>query len=346
MRILIVQTGFIGDIILTTPLLAALAQRYPGAELSLLTTPVGCQLFGSNPLLTEVVPFDKRSTESGLFGLFAKAKSLRERNYDIVFSLHKSYRTAALLFLARIPKRYGFKTASASFLYSKTCERLTGSHEVLRNGSILRCVGDELTAEEAEMTLAVSEEAHSVAATMIERFSGKRFVAMAPGSVWATKRWPAQHFAELAEHVSKAGFQVVLIGGPGDVEVADEVESKCASTLTNLVAKTSLEESAALIARSAAVVCNDSGPLHMASAMKTPVLVFFCATVPEFGFGPWKTNSRILGVEGLTCRPCGRHGKQYCPTSTHACQLKLLPEQAMRAFDDLLTEADKQIGYC
>lgn len=346
MKILLVQTGFLGDLVLSTPVIANIKALYPKAELTVLTTPLAADLVRSHPAVSQVLTFDKRKSQKGLAGLFDMQKRIRREKFAIVFSLHKSYRTALLLFLAGIPKRYGFKEAAASFIYSKTAKRSDQAHDVLRNLAIFRCIGKEPEELLQEMKIALPADAIAKAESLLATKNAKPLVGIAPGSVWATKRWTSEGFSVLAKALASQGFQVVLIGGPDDAEIASEVESSAALPLVNLIGKTSLIESAAVIAKLDLLVCNDSAPLHLASASKTPVVAIFCATVPEFGYGPWGTEAEVLGVSGLSCRPCGRHGGNICPTGTKACQIQLLPETVIAATNRLYERVRRIASAC
>ena len=187
------------------------------------------------------------------------------------------------------------------------------------------------------MSLPVLDETAAEAKELLSGVSS-RAIAVAPGSVWATKRWTVEGFASVSEAFLQQGFSVVLIGGPDDVEAGKKIESLLSTRdgLINLIGRCSLPVSAAVIDRMDLLVSNDSAPLHIASATNTPVVALFCATVPEFGFGPWQVDSSVLGVENLSCRPCGRHGGMTCPTGTHACQRELKAEQVIVAAEELL----------
>ena len=166
-------------------------------------------------------------------------------------------------------------------------------------------------------------------------------LGVAPGSVWATKRWTSKGFAEVIESFHNEGYAVVLIGGPGDREVGKEIEELCGISLRNLIGEVSLLVSAAIVSKLRLLVTNDSAPLHLASATGTPVVAVFCATVPEFGYGPWQVPSETVGVSGLSCRPCGRHGGNICPTGTHACQLELSSAMVIDAAKKVLARAEQ-----
>lgn len=344
MNLLLVQTGFLGDVVLSTPVIGELQEQYPDASLTVLTTPAAVGLIRHHPFVQEVISFDKRGSQGGLTGLWSLSRELRQRKFAKVFSLHKSYRTAALLRLAGIPERFGFEEASASYLYTKTVPRSDLSHEVLRNLAILRAVGFDPVESSRKMEVHIPTEVRTEARSLLG--DDGPWIGMSPGSVWATKQWTPEGFAATADHFHSNGYRIVLLGGPDDLSAAAQVEKLSSAPFLNLVGKTSLLLSAAVIGQCSLMVTNDSSPLHMASALQVPVVAAFCATVPEFGFGPWQVASEVVGVDGLSCRPCGRHGGNTCPTGTHDCQRKLSAGMVIAAAERLLaaTQASMHDG--
>lgn len=335
MKILLIQTGFLGDTVLSTPVIANLARLYPDAEIFALTTPQGAELMSFHPNVKGVITFDKRRSDSGFSGLLNMKRRLASYQFDIAFSLHKSSRTALLLGLAGIPVRYGFREAALGWLYTKTAQRSDLKHDVLRNLAIFRVLGHEPENLTQDLSVNLSNDAIAEADKLL---SGIRnpLVGIAPGSVWATKRWTPEGFSKVAEMLSRESYSVVLIGGPDDREVGELVSKNSSVSLVNLIGKTSLLGSAAVIDRLQLLITNDSAPLHLASARKIPTVAIFCATVPEFGFCSWNVPHVNVGVIGLDCRPCGRHGGQTCPTGTHSCQKQLTAENVFLAARSLL----------
>ena len=327
MRILLIQTGFLGDVVLSTPVPTNLAALYPGATIDVLTTPAAAPLMKYHPAVSQVVPYDKRGKQAGARGLFRLARDIRSRRYDMVFSLHKSWRTALLVALSRIPNRYGFREAHGRLVYSKTAPRSDLKHDVLRNLAILRNVGKEPSQLEQRMIVEPGSEASDAA----ERLSlPAQFVALVPGSVWATKRWSAERFAEVATKLVAIGHPVVFLGGPDDAVLADSLVQKVAGSVS-LAGRISILETAAVIRKARGVITNDTALLHIASAAQRPTVAIFCATVPEFGFTPWMTEHEIVEVKELWCRPCGKHGGNTCPTGTLACQLGITSDSVVDA---------------
>lgn len=341
MKLLLVQSGFLGDVVLSTPLIGALTSIYPRADISVLTTPAAADLLRFDSRIRQVIVYDKRKSQRGLLGLFRMARLLKEEKFDAAFSLHKSFRTAALLALARIPQRFGFREASAWWLYTKTARRKDLPHEALRNLALLRTVGHNVDEFEQDLIIALSAEALAQAREGLGESSPMPLIGIAPGSVWATKRWTAEGFAECARLLVQQGCRIALIGGPSDTAIAQEVERLAGVSLLNFVGKTDLQVSAALISLLDCLITNDSAPLHLASAFKVPTVAVFCATVPEFGYGPWRTAAETVGVSGLSCRPCRRHGGQTCPTGTHACRREIRPETVSSSALRLLEQAQR-----
>jgi len=337
-----VQTGFIGDVILSSPVISALKKVYPDSEISLLTTPLASDLYKTHKDLKEVLVFDKRKTQKGIFGIFSMASELRAKSYDVVYSLHKSSRTSALLFLSGIKKRYAFKESKLNFLYSKVAPRSDLKHDALRNLAILRVHDLKPEDHACPMSLGQSASAKEKALDIISSLKGKKIVVIAPGSVWATKRLPVETFLETSLKCLDAGYGVVFIGGPDDKQLAEflvkgiEAKEGIQKNYVDAIGKCPLSTSAEIIRASDIVISNDSSPLHMASATGTPVVATFCATVPEQGFGPWMVPFKIVEVKNLYCRPCGRHGSNVCPTGTHACQKGIDSSDIFDAVGELL----------
>ena len=363
MKLLLVQTGFLGDVVLSTPVIAALKQVFPEAAISVLTSPQGERLFAGcsreYPYLDKIFAYDKRGSQRGLRGLREMSLRLAEENFDAAFSLHKSWRTALLLWWTGIARRFGFREAHGRFLYTATAPRSDLLHEVERNLAILRTVGHEPHEFPANMFLGIAPEQLAEADQWLARLgqnSGhKTIVGLAPGSVWKTKRWSESGFVELAEALVKSGKSVVILGGPEEVEIGrtisrryyskggdNESDKGLESLVLDLTGKISIVTSAAIISRCSVLVCNDSLPLHLGSAVGTPVVALFCSTVPEFGFGPWGVPSRVLGIPALSCRPCGRHGRAVCPLGTYDCVNMLNPQVVYEAVEELLMEESRK----
>ena len=320
---LVIQTAFLGDVVLSTPLLSALAERHGAVDV--VTTPLAAPLLETHPAVRQVFPYDKRGADRGWGGLRSLARRLREQAYAQAYLPHRSLRSAALAMLARIPARIGF-AGSWSFLYTEARPKPRTGHETERLLALANGAPGLYRPH-----LRPTSEDQQVADGLI---SGD-FVALAPGSIWGSKRWP--YYAELA---SKLAAAVVVVGGPDDAALGNEIVravegGQGRSRAVNACGRLTLRQSAALIGRATLLVTNDSAPLHLATAMGTPVVAVFGPTVTEFGFGPLRSGDVALGVEGLECRPCSPHGPPACPLGHHRCMRELTVSAVLAAIEEL-----------
>jgi len=335
-RILVVQTAYLGDIILTTPLLLGLKAAYPESHLALLTTPVGCSALTGLSELDELIAYDKNGSESGWRAFLRKVEEVRGKKFELALSAHRSYRSALLLALSGIPVLVGFEDASLSWIYHLRVKRRKEEHEVLRNLSLLEPVielpGNFEPRVKLPLPLDFSLDQFGI------RRDGRLLIGFAPGSAWPTKRWPAERYSELAEMLcSELDAQVVLLGDESDARVCAEVSEKSKAGLFNLAGRTSLPELFGVISSLDALVSNDSAPVHVASAFGVPAVVIFGPTSPKFGFGPWRNPSRVLEKE-LACRPCHHHGPRECPEVHFRCMKDISAGEVAEAVRQLVLE--------
>ena len=327
-RSLIIQTSFLGDTVLTTPLIARLAER---TQVDILVTPLSAPLLANNPAIHEVIVYDKRGTDRGFGGLVRLAGRLRRNGYAAAYHAQGSVRSAVLSLLARIEKRVGFVTSAGRRFYNTQVPYIENEHHAER---LLRLAGEGSSAGTPRPRLFPGDTERAAVDALLREAgwkAGEPLIAVAPGSVWATKRWP--FYAEMADQV--AG-RVVVIGSGADRELALQVAAAASGRVIDATGKLSLLASAELIARSAVIVTNDSAPLHLASAMGTPTVAIFGPTVPEFGFGPLASRSAVLGNDSLACRPCDRHGPQRCPLGHWRCMREITPRYVAMAVQELL----------
>jgi len=332
----VIQTSFLGDTILTTPLLVQLARRGP---VDVVTTPAAASLLKEHPVVRDVIVYDKRGAHSGLFGLTTLAARLRSARYDAAFLAQGSLRSAALAFLARVPERIGFATSAGSWLYTTKVAYRDDLHHAARLLLLSRPNGREPTAEETRPSLAPGEAERQLVDDLLRRAGvapGERLIALAPGSVWGTKRWP--YYPQLAAALADAG-RIVIVGGPDDASLGLEIR-RAVPDAVDATGALPLLGSAELIGRSAVMVTNDSSPLHLASAMRTPTVAIFGPTVPDFGFGPLAPSSVVVGHESLTCRPCHRHGPRRCPLTHFRCMRELTVELVAERARTLILSPD------
>lgn len=325
MATLVVQTSFLGDVILTTPLIAELAKR---SEVDVLTTPPGAQILANNPAIRNTLVYDKRDADSGVIGLLRTASRVRETGgYEAAYMAQGSLRSAMLALTAGIKERIGFDTSAGRALYTKRVKYEPARHHAERLWwlSMSDCA-DPPTAEQiAPRVFPGQDEQRAVDKLLADAGITDSYIALAPGSAWGTKRWP--FYPELAAMLSQR-FAIVAVGGNGDIPTGDTIVSQLpAGRGLNAAGRLSLLGSAEIIGRATAVVANDSAPQHLASAMGTRTVTIFGPTVPAFGFGPIAPGSTTAGVTGLDCRPCHKHGPARCPLGHWRCMRELSSRQ-------------------
>jgi len=335
---LVIQTSFLGDVILTTPLIAELATRGP---VDVLVTPLGATALTNNPDIRSVIRYDKRGTYGAAVGMWQTIKEMRSRRpYEAAYLAQGSFRSGLIAMTTGAKQRIGFASSTGRLLYTKQVAYRPDRHHAERLWSLaMSDCADPPTRDQIRPRLYPSdEERHRVDSLL--RQSGSiegPFVALAPGSAWGTKRWP--YYVELARRLAD-DFRIAIIGSNADLEMADQITTVLPpGAVINGVGTLPLLASAELIGRAQAIVTNDSAPQHLASAMGTPTLTIFGPTVPEFGFGPLAERSTVAGNNHLTCRPCDRHGPQRCPLGHWRCMRELTPDYVSSLLMEVLNPA-------
>lgn len=326
-KVLIVQTAFIGDVILVTPLIRLVKRYIPGAEIHFITIPSSQNVVETLPYLDRLWIFDKRGKDSGLINLVKYAIKLRKENFQLALVPHRSLRSAVLVFMAKIPRRIGFNRSMGSFLFTDKVIYPRHLHEVERNLFLLQPLSIAVSGKSPPDIYPDEDDRRVVerwlsAVGMNEK---KSFITIAPGSIWFTKRWPTKYWSQLAELLYEKDFPCVILGSDADKKFAAEIVSISRVKIFNSCGLFSLRQSAELIRRSSLLISNDSAPTHLGSAVKKPVLTIFGSTIPAFGFSPYSNGSRVAEVKNLECRPCTDHGKKKCPKKHFKCMWDLTP---------------------
>jgi heptosyltransferase-2 len=318
---LVIQTSFLGDVVLTTPLIARLAQS---GAVDVVTTPAAAALLTGNPDVRRVIPFDKRGAASGVGGLWRMARSIGPGRAGVAYCAQGSLRSAALAALGGFRERVGFDTSAGRLLYTRRITYRAEQHHAER---LLRlAVGNDAPVDPADLRPRLfpsTADRDAVDRLLVQAgATSERLIALAPGSIWATKRWGG--FPPLAAALRAHG-RVVIIGGPDDADLAAAIVNSTPDAI-DTTGSLSLLASAELIRRAAVLVTNDSLPQHLASAVGTRTLTIYGPTVPQFGFGPLAPASATVGHVSLTCRPCHPHGPAVCPLGHHLCMRDLAEE--------------------
>ena len=334
MNILIIQTAFIGDVVLSTPLVDKVKDAYPDGKITYVTTPVGASILRNNPNIEEIIEYDKRGEHKGIKGLFILGKRLKYQNFDLVICPHRYLRSTLLAWLTGCNTRLGYDNAAGKFLFTEKIHYSKDKHEVERLLSFVR--GNELKRYEIKLYPGKKEKKRIDEIWKANNVEDKKVIMIAPGSKWFTKKWPVEYFNVLIEKLStRSDIMMVLIGGRDEL-LLNIKETK---NMINLIGETSLLEVAEVARRSDIVLTNDSSPIHIASAFQnTHIIAIFGATVRELGFFPWSKNSQVIENIGLPCRPCGLHGGDKCPKGHFKCMLELKPEMVL---EKVLEKIDK-----
>lgn len=312
-KILIIQTAFIGDVILATPLIEQLAAHHPMAQIDFLLRKGNQGLLQGHPLLHRVIIWDKQSNKNT--HLLRILGQLRAERYDLVVNAQRYMSTGLLTAFSGAGITVGFEGNPLSRLFShRVPHRIgDGTHEVERNLALLEPLLGFKPALQRPRLYPSEQDVTSMARP-------RPYVTIAPNSVWFTKQWPWQKWTELIDALPQE-LDVILLGGPSDRPSCQQLAASCKRRDVQVMAgECSFLQSAALMQAARMNYVNDSAPLHMASAMNAPVCAVFLSTAPVLGFVPLSDRAYIFEhAEPLPCRPCGLHGHRSCPQGHFRC---------------------------
>jgi heptosyltransferase-2 len=328
-RILVIQTAFLGDVVLTTALFRELKRLFPAANLDCLVAPRGADILKGLPELDGILVHDKRRVS--LIDVKRVLGDVRRRGYGLVISPHRSPRSAVIARWSGAPKRVGYEDNALAFFYTDLVYRRAEIHEAARIIALAEPVGGSNGSIKPHLALTADEAWNAK-----ESLGDRPTVAVAPGSPWATKRWPPERYGELAARFVGDGYRVIILGESADKKVAGAVSDASGGLAVNLAGRTTVRQMAAFIAGAELLVANDSAPVHIAAAFDVPTVALFGPTVPEMGFRPLSKWGLSLGAEGLDCRPCSAHGGDKCPEGHFACMRGMDVESVYGACSELL----------
>ena len=316
MKILIIQTAFIGDVILATPIIEKLQKFFPNAKVDFLLRKGNQGLLENHPYITKVLVWDKKKSKQK--NLIKILQAVRNEKYDYVINLQRFFSTGFITAFSKGKKTIGFNKNPFSFLFTNSIKHKieNGVHEIERNLSLITEITDNKIVN--PRLYPSKEDLKSV-----ENYLSQPYICIAPISVWFTKQFPAEKWIELIDKIEQ---NIYLIGGSEDFEECENIIKNCQhNRVMNLCGRLSLLESAALIKNAEMNYVNDSAPMHLASAMDAPTTTIFCSTIPDLGFGPLASNSKVVETkENLNCRPCGLHGLKQCPEKHFKCANNIL----------------------
>lgn len=312
-RFLVIQTAFIGDVILATPVVSELKRIYPDSSIDVLVRKGNEALLANNLNINQVYTFNKK--EGKFKSLWSLIQIFRSKQYDEVINLHRFASSGLIAVGSKAKSVIGFDKNPLSIFYSKKIKHQigNGSHEVERN---LLCIQHHGAVAKKRPEVFPSPQDFEKVKSLQER----PYFCLAPASVWFTKQLPEHKWVELGQKLSQKGI-VYLVGGPSDKVLCERIKLAINHpNCQNIAGEFSFLQSAALFKGAQMNYVNDSGPLHFCSAMNAPTAAFFCSTTPDFGFGPLAEQAKTIeSKEDLSCKPCGLHGYKACPKSHFKC---------------------------
>lgn len=325
-RILIIQTAFLGDVILATALAETLHQEFPGAEIDFLVKKQHASPLNNHPFLKNILLFDRQKNKFS--EMLRLLKTIRSEKYDAIINVQRFFSSGFLTAFSGAKIRSGFSKNPMSCLYTYSSKHhLDNIHEIERNHQLISFAGIEKT---LMPKVYISDEDHHA----VEEYKKSPYICVAPASVWFTKQYPAEKWVEFLDSLPE-NINVYLLGSEADYTFCNKIlETTIHRNSVILCGKLNLIQSASLMKDAIMNYVNDSAPLHIASAMNAPVTAVFCSTVPGFGFGPLSNDSLVIETsEQLSCRPCGLHGHSSCPESHFKCAYtinnKILTDRTM-----------------
>lgn len=317
MKILVIQTAFIGDVILATSLLEELHRLFPVSQLDICVRKGNESLFDQHPFIHEVLTWNKK--EKKYLHLFRLSRKIRNSEYDLLINLQRFGASGFLTWRSKAKQRIGFDKNPFSFSFTKkvTHEIGNGLHETERNLKLIADFGAKAFVRPKLYPQAVHED-------KTKSWKSSKYICAAPSSVWFTKQLPEKKWVELFNKIP-ADTVIYLLGAKNDHDLCEAIRGATTHQHTvNLSGRLSFLESASLMRDATMNYVNDSAPLHIASSVNAPVTAFFCSTIPEFGFGPLSDDSSIIqSVTKPDCKPCGLHGYAKCPKGHFKCGLEI-----------------------
>jgi heptosyltransferase II len=336
--ILVIQTAFPGDAILTLPFIQELKRKRPEHLIDVLCIPSTIEIFEASPYVNSVIPFDKKGSQKSLFAFLRFIKQLRSNKYEIVYSPHHSLRSALIALNLSAKETYGFENSSLKFAFKKTVKYDPTAHEVKRN---LEFLGDDYGADKWKIIpeIIVSAESKNKVQQFFNENKIDKFITIAPGSVWETKKYPVEYFKQIIDHIINMKYKIILIGGIKDKILCEDLKKDNGDVVYSAAGDFSFIETIELLRRTCLLICNDSAPTHLGMCADIPVLTIYCSTVPQFGFYPYNKKSDYISFDDLICKPCGIHGFSKCPLDTFDCAKLLVPNLVIEKAEKLLANA-------
>jgi heptosyltransferase-2 len=321
-HILVIRLSSLGDILLTTPLLRALKNKFSGCEISFLCRKEYITSVENNPNITNCFSLETGINEEEI------SQKIQNFNFDLIIDLQNNYRSKGILKNIKVPLYKFKKPTIKKFLLVNFKLNLFKQYLSIPELYAKSIPGLELDNEGIELYPPDSYKSSLL--------PGEKYIGFIPGSKHFTKRWPDEYFTQLGKLLNKYGYTIVVFGGKDDSEICARIASQITKA-KNLCNDNDLYQIAVDMKRCSLIVGNDSGLMHAASSIFIPLIVLFGSSVEEFGFAPYKRESIVLQNDAVKCRPCSHFGKNECPKSHFKCMIDLTPNLVFEKIKKVLS---------
>jgi heptosyltransferase-2 len=333
-KILIIRLSSIGDIVLATPLVRVLRKKFQDSQIDFIVKKEFSELLRYNPHITNLIELD---TSKGFKELLRLKHQILKEKYDLIIDIHNNFRSVFLRTFSGAKVVKINKRVFKRFLLIKFKINLYKNAIPVAERYIETVTRFSIKNDNQGLDIFVPAEIINVAKNKINFSSENFYIAIAPSAKHETKRWPAERFAQLADKlIEKFNAKIILLGGIEDREICARVKSTMHGEPINLCGETTLLESAGVLSLCKLLVTNDSGLMHIGSAVKTKVVAIFGSTVKEFGFFPYGTKS-IVVEKPISCRPCSHIGRSKCPKGHFNCMLSIQVDDVFKACEKIIS---------
>jgi heptosyltransferase-2 len=337
-KILVIQTAFPGDAILTLPFIQELKKRRPEYHIHVLCIPQTEELFEASPSVDLVIPYDKNGKQKSFLSFIKFLKELKSNKYEIVYSPHRSLRSALIAIALSAKDSFGFENSALRYAFKNTVRYEPEAHEVKRNLEFLQV---DYNADKWRILpeIEISEETKYKVSSFLSEKKINEFITIAPGSVWETKKYPVEYYINIVDYLLQKNYQIVLIGGKQDRDLCEQLKQNDQKNVHITAGDFSFIDTIELLKHTTLLICNDSAPTHLGMCANISVLTIYCSTVPEFGFYPYNERSEHISYDELFCKPCGIHGFSVCPLNHFNCAKLLYPNMVIEKAEKMILNA-------
>lgn len=336
-KVLIIQTAFLGDVILALPMAQTLRNHLPDARIDFLCIPNTAGVLKNHPAVNTIIEYDKKGGDK--YDKFIEVLSeIREVEYDAVICPHRSFRSALLTYYSEARVRVGYSKNSLSFLLNRKVKYVKDRHEITRNNELvemlLASAYDEKKVSLKPDLYPSDEDKKTVEHLLTHKAN---LITFAPCSRWFTKQLTLEKSKEIIKKLVFGGYNVALIGGNDDANYCSQLEQEMNDpSLINLGGKLTPLQSYYVMTQSKAVITVDSASQHLAAASGKPIMLIYGSTDISFGFYPLTSKYKIIEDDKLECRPCTDHGRDKCPLGHFKCIKDLSAENIFSELEILI----------